>query len=174
MTDLIRFAYQGTFYRIRIPYIMNRSDYDYLKFLYFLVNQDTSGSVTECLQALDQAADRHYTQMLRDYAIGKDLVRFEKHMIWTRYLLFQSQVPDHPGFTKRPAVTNGCRGSYQEIQQKAEELLLNYYGIVFRAYQNKTGFTGTAYTLARLMAASDKETEEVINGIREQERRYCS
>ena len=170
--DIIRFTYQGTTYRIRIPNIMNSSDYDYLKFLYYLMNQETRCSVTECLQALDQAADQHYMKLIREQAAGKDLVRFEKHMIWNRYLLFKSQDPDHPGFMRRTAVTTGCRGAYQEIQQKAEEMLLNYYGIVFRGYQNKTGFTGTAYTLVRLMAASDENTERSINDIREQERRF--
>lgn len=170
--DIIRFTYQGTTYRIRIPNIMNLSDYDYLKFLYYLMNQETRCSVTEFLQALDQAADRHYMKLIREQAAGKDLVRFEKHMIWNRYLLFKSQDPDHPGFMRRSAVTTGCRGAYQEIQQKAEEMLLNYYGIVFRAYQNKTGFKGTAYTLVRLMAASDENTERSINDIRELERRF--
>ena len=170
--DIIRFTYQGATYRIRIPNIMNSSDYDYLKFLYFLVNQETHCSVTECLQALDQAADHCYTKMLKDQAIGRDLVRFEKHMIWNRYLLFRSQDPNNPGFTRRQDVTNGCRGAYQEIQQEAEKMLLNYYGIVFRAYQSKTGFTGTAYTLARLMVAGDENTERSINDIREQERRF--
>ena len=172
--DLICFTYQGATYRIKIPGIMNVSDYDYLKFLYYLVNQETHLNVTECLQALDQAADRHYMNMIGEQAVGKELVRFEKHMIWNRYLLFKSQDPNHPGFTRRPEVTNGCRGAYQEIMQKAEEMLLNYYGVVFRNYQSKTGFTGTAYTLARLMAAGDEETERRLNDIREQERRYCS
>lgn len=176
--DIIRFTYQGTTYRIKIPNIMNASDYDYLKFLYFLVNQETRCSVTECLQALDQAADQHYMKLIKEkakeQAIGRDLVRFEKHLIWTRYLLFKSRDPNHPGFTKRPDVTNGCRGAYQKILQKAEEALINYYGIVFRAYQNKTGFTGTAYTLARLMAAGDEETERRLNELRKQEQRFTA
>ena len=176
--EIIRFTYQGSSYRLKIPQILDLSDYDYLKILYFVMNQETRCSITDCLRAIDQAADQNYMKLIKeqakDQAIGRDLIRFEKHLIWTRYLLFKSQDPNSPGFTRRPDVTNGCREAYQKIQQKAEEALLNYYGIVFRAYQTKTGFKGTAYSLARLMASSDEETERRLNDIREQEKRFSA
>ena len=175
MTDLIRFTYQGTSYRLKIPQILNLSDYDYLKVLFYIVNQETHLSVVDCLQAVSDAADDHYMGMINDHAVNKDLVRFEKHMIWTRFMLFKVQDPKcTPGSIKRPEITNGCRGAYQEILQKTVDMLLNYYGIVYLNYVEKTGFKGTAYTLARLMAVQDDKTLEELNGIREHERRHNS
>lgn len=170
--EIIRFTYQGTSYRLKIPQILNLSDYDYLKVLFYIVNQETRFSITDCLQAMDLAADLEYMKQITNQAIGRDLVRFEKHMIWTRYLLFKSQVPDFT-FMTRSQITIGCRATYQEILLKAEDMLLNDYGLVFKGYANKTGFSGTAYTLAR-MAFKNLIDKEVLNGIGEQERRYCS
>ena len=175
MSEIIRFTYQDTHYRLKIPQILNLSDYDYLKVLYYIMNQESYLNVHECLKAINDAADQEYTKQINDKAVSRDLVKFEKHMLWTRYLMLRYPDPaSTPGYIKRPEITAGCRAAYREILQKTEEMLLNYYGIIFQAYQNKTGFAGTAYTLARFMAAGDEETERRLNDIREQERRYCS
>lgn len=177
MNEIIRFTYQETNFRLKIPQILNLSDYDYLKVLYYIMNQESYLNVHECLRAINDAADHHYMKLIKEkdieQSIGRDLVRFEKHMIWTRYLMHRYPDPaSTPGFLKRSEITTGCRAAYQKIQQKTEEMLLNYDGIVFRAYQKKTGFTGTAYTLARLIGCGDEETERRLNDLRKQEQRF--
>lgn len=172
MTDLIRFTYQGTTFRIKVPEVLNLSDYDFLKFLFYLVNQETRANVPETLYHICMTSDGEYMTMLSSGIINRDLIRFEKHLIWLRRMLIESQDPAK-GFLKRPDVTNTCRKAYQEILRKSEEILLNRYNIIFIGYAGKTGFKGTAYTMLQMMNQG-LMNEEVLNGLREQERRYCS
>lgn len=172
MTDIIRFTYQGTHFRIKVPDVLNLSDYDFLKFLFYLVNQETRDNVPETLYHICMIADGEYMTMLSSGIINRDLIRFEKHLIWIHRMMTKS-LDSVEGFMKRSDVTNTCRKVYQEILHKSEEILLNRYNIIFIGYAGKTGFKGTAYTMLQMMSQG-LMNEEVLNGLREQERKYCS
>lgn len=173
MTDVIRFTYQGTHFRIKVPEVLNLGTYDFLKFCHSLVNQE--GGSIQAVNMIDQMLDvisDHYDEFLRNGIFDRDFIRYEKHFIYMMRLHDELKYKD-ADLNKRSSVTVSCRVYYSTILQHSENRLLNQFGLVFVPYVNKTGFSGTAYTLLQ-MFYKDLINEEALNGIREQERRYCS
>ena len=169
---IIRYTSLGCTYRIKTKEAMLMKDYDFSKFLETLVNQETPDMVLNTIELMSTDIMSYYNDHLYRRQIDAELVRFEKHILYLRYLrhFIEEEKPEY--FIRRQFITSRCMSFYKYTLLKAEESLLNEYGIVFVPYVNKTGFKGTATTLL-MMLDLGIITKEGLNGLVETERKYC-
>lgn len=171
---IIRFTVDSVHFRIKAPECMNLRNYDFLKLLNYLSNQESPLQSLNSLQMLEDIAEKEYIRMLSDQAISRDLVNFEKHLIYTRYMLFRRQDPHNTQHIQRAEISRGCREAYAEVMKNATDLLLNQYGVIFIPYTERTGFKGTPYTLARMLALGFIDLEPLRQSDREYARKVST
>ena len=169
---IIRYTSLGCTYRIKTKAAMLMTDYDFSIFLEILANQETPDMALNAIDLMSNDIFTYYNEHLYGRHINADLVRFEKHMLYLRYLrrFIEEEKPEY--FIRRQFITSRCRNFYKETLLQSEESLLNEYGIVFVPYVNKTGFKGTAMTLLMMFDLGIMKKGD-LNGLIETERKYC-
>ena len=173
--NIIRFTYQGTHFRFKVSQLLDLKDYDFLKALFYILNQESDLSAVTHIQYMLRVADAEYRKRLKHWQIDTaSLIRYEKHLIWLQHVWLNILNKEDQGFIPRSVLTTGCRKYYQDRQQSMKAYLLDVYGIIYDGFAQKAHFKGTPWMMAFLISENNKEIMEVLNGLREQERRYCS
>ena len=170
---IIRFTYQGTHFRLRVPQLLDLKDYDFLKALFYILNQESDLSAVTHVQYMMKIAEAEYRKRLehwRDDAPA--LVRFEKHLIWLQHVWVIILNKEDRGFIPRSVLTTGCRKYYQDRLQAMKAYLLDVYGVVYDGFVQKSHFHGTSQMLAYLISENNAEIMEVLNGLQRRETDY--
>ena len=128
---IIRYTSLGRTYRIKTKAAMLLKDYDFSKFLETLVNQETPDMVLNTIDLMSADILSYYNEQLYRRQIDAELVRFEKHMLYLRHLRRYLEDEKPVYVIPRSFIVSRCRSLYKETLLKAEESLLNEYGIVF-------------------------------------------